>query len=333
VAKTLAYSDDPSFGSAWFWELDTFMKFKNLQEYIPSNLDYPLLSSPGTFRLWYDLIEEYTPREFKDISNRLVAISGLARQFGNTIRCHEYVGGLWKPDLIRGLIWHTEGSELVPRQSADTERAANNAFPSWSWASVGYEVVKNSLKDSTDFRASSRVEDVQIDLVDPHQPYGLVKSGRVTIKGPLKRVPRLYNREWECADAVMCKLERHLSEIVQGECSGAVEPRYSSPPGGHFAVLQMLGHTDAIDLLVLEATGKVSNDIATYRRVGVGTLHSFSEEDAASPSLIAQLNAIDTSLAARLGPRRWRGEKLEGCNDVVADLGGKPWKAETVTIV
>ena len=88
------------------------MKFKRFPEYLPSSLDYSILSEPETFRLWYDLIEEYTQRRFECISDRLVAISGLAQIFGNTIRSHEYVVGLWKPDLIRGLIWHTKVQSL-----------------------------------------------------------------------------------------------------------------------------------------------------------------------------------------------------------------------------
>jgi hypothetical protein len=144
--------------------------------------------------LWYDLIEEYSQRRFEYISDRLVAISGVAKIFGNTIRSDEYVAGLWKPDLIRGLIWHTEGAELIPRPSADNKQDINT-FPSWSWASAGYELVKNGRKNNDNFQAVSLVKNVQIDLVDQRDPFSFVKSGSVTIAGPLKKVPRLYNKE------------------------------------------------------------------------------------------------------------------------------------------
>ncbi|KAF1814493.1 HET-domain-containing protein, partial [Eremomyces bilateralis CBS 781.70] len=135
IEEVSAFSDDIAFGSGWIWKLDTFMIFKILPRYLPGNLDSRLLLEPETFRLWYNLIEEYTPRRFKNISDRLVAISGLAQVFGNMIRCREYVAGLWKPDLIRGLMWHVEGAKLVPRRSTETMRAVNADFPSWSWAS------------------------------------------------------------------------------------------------------------------------------------------------------------------------------------------------------
>lgn len=333
-------SDDLSFGSGWLWKLDTFTKFKRLPSYLPYSPDYPLLSDPEAFRLWYDLIEEYTPRRFKYISDRLVAFSGLAKIFGKTIRCddHEYVAGLWKPDLIRGLIWHTKDAKLIPRQGPDSMRAVNNDFPSWSWASVGYEVVEYSQKESKEglFKELSRVEDVQIGLDIEHDPFSRVKSGRVTLTGPLKRVPRLYNKEWKCADVSMSELERHLSEIVETESLGGVEHKYSSPPGGHFAVLKMLGD-NPLDLLVLEVTGKVSNGINMYRRVGVLTLCGSLDfqRAVASPAAMAILYALmaQPPLTARLGPQRKEGRRIEASIKVIAELEREGWKEETVTII
>jgi hypothetical protein len=262
-----------------------------------------------------------------------VAISGLAKIFGNTIRNHEYVAGLWKPDLIRGLIWHTKGAKLIPRQSADNMRAVNNAFPSWSWASVGYELVKNGQKNNNNFQALSLVEDVQVDLVDQHNPFGAVKSGSVTITGPLKKVLRLYNKEWKSTEASISEFERHLSEIVETESLGGVEHRYSSPPGGHFAALQMLRDIHSLDLFVLEATGEVSNGINVYRRVGVLTLRYFPKRSMASPDLIAKLEAFETSRTARLGPQKEKRGKQKASNDVVMELERESWKTETVIIV
>jgi Heterokaryon incompatibility protein (HET) len=330
VAKILTYSDDLGFGSGWLWKLETFMKFKRFPDYLPS---YPLLLEPETFRLWYDLIEEYTQRRFKHISDRLVAISGLAKIFANTIRSHEYVAGLWKPDLIRGLIWHTKDAKLIPQQSADNMRAVNDAFPSWSWASVGYELVKNSWKNKNCIQALSVVKDVQVDLVNQRDPFGAVKSGSVTITGPLTKVPRLYNREWKSAEASISKFERHLSETVEKESLGGVELMYSSPPGGHFAALQMLGDIHSLDLLVLEATGKVSDGINVYRRVGVLELRYSYKENVASPDLIAKLEEIETSRTARIGPWKEKMERQKTSNSVVTELKHQRWKTDTVIIV
>jgi hypothetical protein len=334
VDETLTYSDNVAFESGWIWKLDTFMAFKRLPDYLPANLDYPLLSAPETFRLWYDLIEDYTPRKFKYISDRLVAISGLAKMFGKMIRSQEYVAGLWKPDMIRGLLWHTEGAKLIPRRSGENMRAENNPFPSWSWASVGYEHVKYSHKHSTHFQNLSQIEDAKIDLDNSFQPFGTVSSGSVTITGPLKKISRLYNQGWKSAEEPMSELERHLSEITENESSGSVDLRYTTPSGVHFATLQMLGDVlGKIDLLVLESTGKVSNGHNEYCRIGVVSLQHFSRSNVASPELRAKLAKIDDSLTARLGPPKNQARRQKGSNNVVEELRRDPWNIETVVII
>lgn len=137
------------------------------------------------------------------------------------IRNPTYVAGLWKEDLIRGLLWHVEGTTLIPKRPAGNTSTFPEAFPSWSWASVGYEVVKNDLKTNNSLRALSEIENIHIDLVDLRDPFGAVKSGSVTITGPLRRLPRLYNKKWASAEASMSKLERHISKIVEKESQGS----------------------------------------------------------------------------------------------------------------
>jgi heterokaryon incompatibility protein (HET) len=331
--ETLTYSDDITIDSGWIWKLGTFIVFKRLPEYMPISLNYPLLSAPA-FRLWYDLIEDYTPRKFKYISDRLVAISGLAQIFGKMIRSQEYVAGLWKPDMIRGLLWHTEEAKLIPQRSGERMRAENNTFPSWSWASVGYERVKNSQMHDAHFQTLSRIEDVKIDVHNPFQPFGALSSRSITITGPLKKVSRLYNRDWKSVEEPMSELERHLSKITKNESSGSVDPRYSSPSGVHFAALQMLGEIHSeISLLVLESTGKVSNGHNEYYRVGVVTLRHISPSSIASPELVAKLAKYDESLTARLGAQRSQARKQETSNAVVTELRREPWNIETVVII
>jgi Heterokaryon incompatibility protein (HET) len=331
IANILTYSDDISFGSGWLWKLDTFMKFKRFPHYLPSSKDYILLSDPETFRLWYDVVEEYTHRRFSHIKDRLLAISGLAKIFGKTIGSREYVAGLWKPDLIRGLLWHTKDAKLIPRQYAEDTRPPDNPFPSWSWASVGYEHVENRHKNQNDFQPLSQVEKVEVHLMDPCDPFSDVKSGSIRITGRLKKLPRLYNKEWKSAEASMSKLERYLSEIIEEESPRGVENRYYAPSGGGFAVLQMLGSMHSRDLLVLEA----SNGTNEYRRIGVLPLHYSPKSMMASPNLIAAIDAIENSRKARLGPQNenWRKRTHKISNDVWIELREEDWEKQTITIV
>jgi len=339
ISETLTYSDphDIAFESGFLWTLPAFLKFKTFKSYLPISLDYPLMTNPETFRLWYDLVEDYTQRLFTKFGDRLVAISGLARIYGDMIRNPTYVAGLWKEDLIRGLLWHVKGTTLIPKRSADNNSTCHEAFPSWSWASVGVEeVVQNDLKTNDCLRALSEIENTQIDLVDPRDPFGAVKScsaPSVTISGPLRRLPRLYNKEWASAEASMSELERHISEIIEEESQGNVAQKYSTPPGGHFCVLRMLKGIDVLHLLVLEATGEASNGINIYRRVGILKLRYNDPSNIASPELIAMLKKRETSTAAQLGLRK-KPRKTRGIpNAVFLEVESEDWVKETVMVI
>lgn len=335
ISEILTYSDydEVAFGSGFLWELPIFLRFKRFKDHVPISLEYPLMSHSHTFRLWYDLVEDYTQRRFTKISDRLVAISGLAKIYGEMIRNATYVAGLWKEDLIRGLLWHVDGATLIPKCAADNILTFHEAFPSWSWASVGYEVVKNNLKTGGSIHALSEIKNIQIELVDPRDPFGGVENGSVTITGPLKILPRLYNKEWTSADAPMSKLERHISEIVEKESHGSVAQKYSSPPGGHFSVLLMLGDINLMHLLVLEATGEVLNGINVYRRGGILKLWYTDLSNRATPRLIAISRKAKTSVTAQLSPHTKTRRTQKAPNAVYMEVKRENWVKETVIIV
>jgi len=298
------------------WTLETFLKFKTFPSCLPDRWE---LFQPEMFRMWYDLVEDYSPRQLKKSDDRLIAVSGLAKIIGETIRCEEYFAGLWKPDMIRGLMWYTEGAPLIPRKPL-----TNDSFPTWSWASAEFALVRIDHGDEKTFL--SRVENVQVDLVDKRQPFGALEKGSahtITLAGPLKRLARLYNKAWKCEDASMSELERHLSETIEMESPGKVEPRYSSPSGVHFAVLQMLQGHQSLDLLVLESTSEGPNNV--YRRVGVLTLRACWEQDMCSPDLLAKLKEMENSLTARLGPRELAGREYKLHNKVFAEVTEETW--------
>lgn len=290
------------------------------------------MSHLDTFYLWYDLVENYTQREFTKISDRLIAILGLARIYSDMIRNPTYVAGLQKEDLIRGLLWHVQGVTLIPSGSANNIPALRAAFLSQSWASVGYKVVKNDLKAHDGFCALLVIEDIYIDLVNMQDPFGAVKSGRISITGPSKRLARLYHKDWTSAEAPMSKLERYVSKIVEGESQGSVLHKYSSPPGGHFTVLLMLWDINLLYLLVLEATSHDCNDIV-YRRVGILKLRYTSPLSYARLGLIAELKKRETSISARLGLYQTLHKVQRPPNDVFEEVKNGNWAKETVMIV
>ncbi|KAH8646485.1 heterokaryon incompatibility protein-domain-containing protein, partial [Tricladium varicosporioides] len=92
--------------------------------------------------VWSKIVEDYSSRSLTVWSDRLPALSGLAKELELLTKC-EYVAGLWRTDILMGLLWEVQlpikdtfdAIEVDNRESSSPETA-----PSWSWASCPYPV-------------------------------------------------------------------------------------------------------------------------------------------------------------------------------------------------
>lgn len=58
---------------------------------------------------WYRMVETYTKRQLTEGTDKLPALSGVARRFSAALCNDAYVGGLWENDLPAGLMWSAMG--------------------------------------------------------------------------------------------------------------------------------------------------------------------------------------------------------------------------------
>ncbi|PVH73820.1 HET-domain-containing protein [Cadophora sp. DSE1049] len=77
---------------------------------------------------WIPLVEIYTRSALTFSKDKLVAISGMAREISGDMKC-EYLAGLWRQDLEHQLLWKV----ITPHPATKKEDMRG---PSWSWASV-----------------------------------------------------------------------------------------------------------------------------------------------------------------------------------------------------
>jgi len=76
------------------------------------------------------MIVRYSALQLTYESDRLPALSGLAKQFAESLHGKvRYLAGLWENDLWRGLGWASH---------ANTRRSKSLTLPSWSWISMKY---------------------------------------------------------------------------------------------------------------------------------------------------------------------------------------------------
>jgi hypothetical protein len=124
----------------------TFTSAKELWE--PSPLDFPKRHSLR----WQRLVMEYSTRKLTRDTDKLPALSGLARLVANKTN-DAYVAGLWKSNLLHELYWNVMAYEPThmcddPEHDAAMPRPSRSAVvypteyraPSWSWASIDAQI-------------------------------------------------------------------------------------------------------------------------------------------------------------------------------------------------
>ena len=174
---------------------------------------------------WYRVIEEYFLRSLTFESDRLAAISGIAReiqqQSGMT-----YKAGIWVEDLHVGLLW-----SIACRGEKHTVYHA----PSWSWASLiihtdwgkhltpDFQVYLGQWEIEVDSEyPKAEVLEVDVGFADGN-PYGRIISGRLELKSrwlPIKKwrgkTPMWLSTYWRTSRS-------HLTQYIRMDAVDGVD--------------------------------------------------------------------------------------------------------------
>lgn len=135
------------------------------------------------FTYWTNLVTAYSELSLTKIVDRLPALSALAREF-QAASSSEYLAGIWREDLHRGLTWYVEpwskAEAVLPFMSPNDYLA-----PSWSWAAcrfgVSYTLTSYRHHFQHDF-------DIMGATVVPTglDPFGVLKGGYIDGFGKLR---------------------------------------------------------------------------------------------------------------------------------------------------
>lgn len=148
-------------------------------------------SEKFSLAIWYDIVDDFAQRNLSYQKDRLVALSGVAKQAAKSMGLppHSYKAGLWESDLYRGLLWSNQNSSssrmcCVPQDEY--------VAPSWSWASIsttymiqfGHTYIYGHLVNGA--RLIDEIADIQEVCTETvnHEPFGLVQRGFMKIVGP-----------------------------------------------------------------------------------------------------------------------------------------------------
>lgn len=150
----------------------------------------PPSSVPG--RDWRALVEEYSKRSLTHQTDKLNAISGLAkmvacvRKDANGV-VDTYLAGMWKSEFISDLTWR------VVSAAKDSGNEAYRA-PSWSWASINgavqyeFDDVLSTWKYPPSQVPACAVDEACCENVLRSDPTGLITGGHAILTGPVASV-------------------------------------------------------------------------------------------------------------------------------------------------
>jgi len=145
------------------------------------------ISSRDLYDSWGRLAEDYSSRLITFEKDRLSAIAGLARMFGDALQ-DRYLAGHWQGDLHYGLTWCTYHHMVSRSLEAHIRniRERDYVAPSWSWASCPRALTLNHL--DTFVVEESTIVDANTDTESEHL-YGQVSGGFLRIRGKMARMP------------------------------------------------------------------------------------------------------------------------------------------------
>lgn len=137
-------------------------------------------SNDGLEILWHKLVMLYSPLKLTFGSDKLAALSGLAKQISKLKPQARYLAGLWSDSIGKDLMWFNPGLVSTPLP-------AIWQAPSWSWASTNGITIFPSL-DVEGLSLTGEVLQTYFSILDARvdlatdDPNGQVQGGIITIE-------------------------------------------------------------------------------------------------------------------------------------------------------
>jgi hypothetical protein len=96
-------------------------------------------SRDDIIQIWFRIVEDYSTRRLTNVTDKLIAISGIAREFQRHTG-DDYLAGLWRAHLLECIMWYRltsdetltlKGREIVNEQYV-LDDDDDYLAPSWS---------------------------------------------------------------------------------------------------------------------------------------------------------------------------------------------------------
>ncbi|RDW73542.1 hypothetical protein BP6252_07449 [Coleophoma cylindrospora] len=185
-------------GEQIFWECCEIMASETLPDGIPNPMirnqdQFPSTANPAE---WGQMVSIYSRAKLTHPTDKLVAMSGIARKFQDQAP-DLYLAGLWRGNLERQLCWRTAKLNTDSENHSTLYRA-----PTWSWASTDQPVTWR-LWHTNDVSLHQQGQEVLIEFMNFNvvlagsDNLGQLESAELQLKcGPLIRAKTLVDGRW-----------------------------------------------------------------------------------------------------------------------------------------
>lgn len=218
------------------------------------------------YRTWYRVLEAYTARQMTHEEDRLPGIMGLADQFAHLNRLErdqDLICGLWKSDLIPGLMWQTFVSPWSDEDFSQHLHSSSEPAPSWSW-----------LSDPRPKKWSLRYDPADIRVSQISGPARNAEFFTVTLQGFLIEVTSLKDDlHTTLGNYKLC----YSTSVVMDEANNSRSKKFISMDMEEFAYAKDMGDTGKFEgglflLVFVLPVPKTSLNQPGYGRSGWGML-------------------------------------------------------------
>jgi len=95
-------------------------------------------SNVARLEFWNDICAQYSARQLTFPSDRLPALSSVAKRIDYPGMCRAYLAGIREDSLSHGLFWWSEftNPKFYPLGAKTRRRDKNHQIPTWSWLSI-----------------------------------------------------------------------------------------------------------------------------------------------------------------------------------------------------
>ncbi|KAJ4253814.1 hypothetical protein NW762_010209 [Fusarium torreyae] len=228
---------------------------------------------PDRYAFWDNLVEIYSACALTFPSDKLIALSGIAKQVASLFP-DKYLAGMWRYRLEYNLLWYVHGD-------AESSRYDTYVAPSWSWASIKGKVVAKLLSDPNT-ELLYRLDDYKLEYATSDET-GAVLGGLLRLSGSLRRL-KLLRREnglnrWDSWAMVIDDVEDKWRKAKRKWNPWMVkldDPQESYDEENESGMLYCMPAEDypsrpKHNFLTLFLLQVVDPSQATFRRIGVAT--------------------------------------------------------------